>query len=122
MSALGDALRKERRIEVKVGDITFLGTRATMEQALGYKANGTSDAAVARAHIDGWEGVKECDLIEGGRDQKTPFDKDVFDQLVAEKIDWWKNIAEKVLDDAFARFEERQNNEKKSKTGSKTSS
>lgn len=111
--SLADKLRANRRITVKVGDATFLGTRATPEQFSRYATQASTDAEVCRVHIDGWEGVKESDLLEGGSDELIKFNRDDFSEAISEKPDWYKPIVAKILEDAQKRFEQRQDNEKK---------
>jgi len=111
--SLVDKIRQARRINIKVGKITFTGTRATVEQALTYGAKRTPDADICRIHINGWEGVKESDLIDVGSADAVSFDKELFHEIIGEKQDWWKEIAKEVLRDAYDRVDKRKENEKK---------
>ena len=99
MSTLADKLRAARRIEIKVGDLSFFGTRATPEQFSRYAAQSSTDAEVCRVHIDDWSGVKESDLIQDGGKDAVKFDRDTF-------------VAE-ILKDAQKKFVARDANEKK---------
>ena len=111
MSAMADKIRAARTIEIKVGAITFTGTRATPEDFS--MAQGKSDAEFIRARITNWEGVKESDLIKGGSKELVPFDKDTFDEIIGEKIEWYTEIAPKLFEDAAKKFEERKAHTKK---------
>ena len=113
MSSVAEKLRKARQIEIKVGSCTFSASRATPEQALLYSTNAISDADVCRRHVMGWSGVKECDIIEGGGKDDLPFDRDDFSEAIGEKMDWWKEIAKTVLDDAFERIKQKESHQKK---------
>lgn len=113
MSALADKLRAARRIEVKVGEITFSGTRATPEQFSRYANLSTTDSEVCRHHIDDWAGVKESDLFEGGSKEAVKFDRDTFSEIISEKVEWYKPIVAEILKDAQERFQVRIENEKK---------
>ena len=108
-----DKLRAARRIEIKVGDLTFFGTRATPEQFSRYANQSTTDAAVCRAHIDDWAGVKESDLIEGGSKEPLKFSRDDFSEAIGEKPEWYRLIVAEILKAAQERFTERTKNEKK---------
>jgi len=119
--SLADRMRAERRLTVKVGAATFTGDRATMEQALSYSAVRLSDAEVCRRHITGWEGVKESDVLSGGKNEEIPFDAEVFAMVISERRDWWGPIAAALLKDASDRVEERRENEKKLNSGSSIS-
>ena len=113
MSALADKLRAARRIEVKIGEISFFGTRATPEQFSRYANLSTTDSDVCRVHIEDWKGVKESDLIEGGSKDLVKFDRDTFSEAIAEKVEWYKPIVAEILKDAQERFQARISNEKK---------
>jgi hypothetical protein len=111
--SVADKLRAARRIEIKVGDITFFGTRATPEQFSRYATQQSTDADVCRAHIDDWAGVKECDLIDGGSKEALKFNRDDFSEAIGDKVDWYKAIVAEILKSAQERFTERTKNEKK---------
>ena len=111
--SIADKLRAARRIEIKVGDITFTGTRATPEQFSRYATQASTDAEVCRVHIDGWSGVKESDLIEGGSKEAIKFNRDDFSEAIADKPEWYRPIVADILKDAQERFTKRAENEKK---------
>ncbi len=113
MSSLADKLRAARRIEIKVGDLTFSGTRATPEQFSRYATNSATDAEVCRLHIDDWSGVKESDLIDGGSKEAIKFNREDFSEAIADKPEWYKPIVAEILKDAQERFSKRAENEKK---------
>jgi len=112
MSSIAEKLRAARRFEIKVGDITFFGTRATPEQFSRYATQAATDAEVCRVHIDDWKGVKESDLIEGGGKEQIKFDRDDFSEAIAEKPEWYRPIVAEILKNAQESFQKRQENEK----------
>lgn len=105
--SLADKIREQRKISVTVGDVTFTGTRATSEEFAKYSINQVMDAEVSRAHITGWSGVKESDLIDGGGKTELPFSKSDFDLVIGDKPDWYGAIAKAVLTDAIDRITKR---------------
>ena len=78
MSTLADRIREQRRVEIKIDDITLFASRATDAQAIGYVQNATADLDVIAKHITGWAGIKERDVIEGGDEKLIDFDHEVF--------------------------------------------
>lgn len=116
MSAIADRIRKSRRFSFKIGDVTLFGSRASLEQALQYNNRQLSDAQICRNHIVDWDGVKESDLIDGGSDLTIPFDRDDFSEVIGNKKEWWP-FAGEIVKDALDRVTERQDNQKKSKSG-----
>lgn len=113
MSSLADKIRESRKITIQVGDIKFYGKRATTEELARYMQAKTLDAEVARYHITGWDGVKESDLIEGGKDDLVKFDRELFFEIIGDKHEWYSEIARAVLDESMRRITERVENEKK---------
>jgi hypothetical protein len=117
MNSLAEKIRAARRIEVKVGKCTFIGTRATLEEAQVYKFKsqiGTlTDADICRKHIDGWAGVRASDVLDGAPDTEIDFSKEVFSEVIGEKSEWWNAIATEIVADAIRRQDERKENKKK---------
>jgi hypothetical protein len=113
MSSLADKLRAARRVEIKVGEATFFGSRATPEQFSRYASQSSTDAEVCRVHIDDWAGVKESDIIDGGSKDVIKFDRELFGEIIGENPGWYKPIVAELLKDAQERFVKRQDNQKK---------
>lgn len=111
--SLAERIREGRKITVTIGDIKFLGIRATSEQFSGYTMNNALDAEVSRRHITGWENVRECDVIDHGSEKVIPFDREVFSEIIGDKPEWYIEIAKTVLTDAFERISRKNDNEKK---------
>lgn len=65
MSTLADRIREQRRVEIKIDDITLYASHTADTQAIGYVQNATPDLDVISKHVDGWLGVKK-DFIEYG--------------------------------------------------------
>ena len=112
MSSIAEKLRAARRIEIKIGEITFTGTRVTPEQYSIYMHNSFSDAEVCRRHIEMVEGAKESDLFEGAPKTPWKFNKDDFSEALAEKPDWYKPIVKKLIEDASEKYLQKAENEK----------
>ncbi len=110
--SLAEKIREQRKITVKIGEITFSGTRATSEEFSKYSISQTMDAEVSRRHITGWSGVKECDLLEGGSKDLIEFNREDFDSVIGDHPEWYGVIAKAVLTDAIERISKRAGNEK----------
>lgn len=91
MSDLKDRLRKARQIEIKVGGVTFTAMRYTGEQWSQYVRDDTTTAEICRRHVIGWSGVKEKDIFGEG-DKAVPFDRELFNEAIADRLDWAKAI------------------------------
>ena len=111
--SLADKIRESRKITVTIGDLKFTGRRATAEEFARYMQAQTLDAEVSRYHITGWDGVKESDLIDGGKADLVPFNKELFYEIIGDKPEWFGVIAKAVLEDSMRRITERIENEKK---------
>jgi hypothetical protein len=112
MSSVAEKLREARKIEIKIGEITFTGTRATPEQYSRYFNASCTDAEVCRSHITGWDGVKESDLIDGGKKELKPYNREDFFEAIGEKPDWYKPLAEGIIKNAKEYFENKAKVEK----------
>jgi len=111
--SLADKIRASRKVVVTIGEIKFMGRRATAEEFARYMSAQTLDAEVARYHIYDWEGVKESDLIDGGSKDMVKFDRELFAEIIGDKPEWFGEIAKVVLADALERLKGRIENEKK---------
>jgi len=115
MSELADKVRAARKLEIKVGKTTFSGTRATVELALMYNKNsGTiTDAEICRRHINDWSGVKAADVVPGAPDKEISFDRDLFNEVIGEKAEWFSAIASEIIKDSIGRLTEIAESKKK---------
>lgn len=118
MSTLADRIREQRRVEIKIDDITLYASRATDAQAISYVQNATPDLDVISKHITGWTGVKERDVIEGGSEELIDFDHEVFMLGIGDRIDWIKPCIEKIFIEPWERLQKKIDTEKKSTPGS----
>jgi len=112
MSSVAERLKKERRSEIKIGEITFSGSRLTPEQYSRYSAQQLTDADVCRVHIDGVEGAKESDVIEGGAKTPWKYNREDFSEIIGEKPDWYKQLVEALIKDAKEKLLRKAENEK----------
>lgn len=112
MSAIAEKLRSARRIDIKIGEITFTGSRVTPEQYSRYSNASMTDADVCRLHIDGVEGAKESDLIEGGAKTPWKFNREDFSEVIAEKPEWYKPLVVELIKHAQERYLQKAENEK----------
>ena len=111
--SLAERLREQRKITVRVGSVTFYARRATIEEFSKYSLDRTLDAEVARLHVTGWDGVRECDLIDDGSTDIVQFDRETFYEAIGDKPEWFSAIAKQVLDEAIKRLTSKAENEKK---------
>lgn len=72
MGVLADKFRKALEGRKTVGAFTFIFRRPTWEEA--QRIAGGQSAEKLTAHVIGWEGVRELDIIPGGDAQPVPFD------------------------------------------------
>lgn len=119
MTTLVEKIRQKRRFEVQVDHITFTGSLPTTEQFFVYGRESVTDAEIARKCVDGWRGVTESDLIEDGGDDVIAFDKELFNEVIGDKPEWWRPISDLVIDRFKLRAAEKENKEKNSQSGSK---
>lgn len=88
MTSLVERIKQSRRFRAECDGVVFVGNLLTREQFWQLGKDGLTDAELARRVVDGWEGVTEAQLIEGGADEAIPFDKELFDEVIGDKPDW----------------------------------
>lgn len=110
--SLKEKLKESRRITVEIGNVKFFGRRATEAETLAYHNGDTPNTEVAINHIDGWDGVKECDFLDGGSKELLKFDKEDFADGIADRADWALEIARVVMSTGIERINKRAENAK----------
>lgn len=113
MNPLLEKIRANRRFEIKVGDIKFSVTRASMDQALRYHNEKMTVAQICMNHVNGWSGVTADDIIDGGGKDPVTFDKELFSEVIVDRIDWWEDLYREIIADAEKRAREREQSAKK---------
>lgn len=111
--SIAEKLAEQKKLTITVGGVEFLARRATVEEFARYATEKYSDAEVARIHVTGWSGVKESDLLDAGKADPVPYDRNLFDQVIGDKPDWYSVIAQKVMDHAIKYLKSKAENEKK---------
>ena len=77
--------------QIKTGRVTFTAQRYTAEQWAEYSRDDLTLAEICRRHVTGWAGVTEKDIYGEG-DKVVSFDKPLFDEIIAERVDWASKI------------------------------
>lgn len=110
-SELIKLLREARKIEVKVGHITFTGSCPTYSKLLkiiSTAADDSADARIAALAITGWSGVTEFDVIGGSEDVPIEFNLELYQELVMDRMDWWKPISQAVSQSVLKRQQQKE--------------
>lgn len=117
--SLADKILQARKSEVKIGDFTFDFRGATLEEYSAYYNKDVPLTDVARKHITGWTGIKESDLSDfgdffpSGSDKEIPFDKGLFDLVIAERQEWWLPLYQAIIAGTLERAAKRAESKKK---------
>lgn len=119
MTSLIERIKQSRRFTVKCGNVVFHGNYLTQEKYYSYLLDKVTDAEVARRVVDGWENIKESDLIEGGSDESVPFSPELFAEVIGDHPDWWRVVADEVIRKLNEKTDKKEATEKNSRAGSK---
>lgn len=119
MTSLIEKIKQSRRFRVECEGVVFVGSLLTREKFFLMGRDGFSDAELARRMVDGWEGVTEAHLVEGGLDELIPFDKELFDEIIGDKQSWWRAIADFCIAKYNETNDKKEAAEKNSRSGSK---
>lgn len=81
---------------VEAGGFSFTVQRPTLAEVYAL-AGGKVSIEFIVAHIVGWEGVKESDLIAGGDPEPLVFDGALCAAWMADRADLWQPLSDAVL-------------------------
>ena len=119
MTSLIERIKQSRRFRAECNGITFKGTLPTREQFYLFGRDGLTDAELARKVVDSWENVRESDLVEGGADDQVAFSHELFSEIIGDRQDWWRAIADEVIKKFNDVSDKKDTAEKNSRAGSK---
>lgn len=97
--------KRAGRSQVAVGRFTFHVQRPTPYEMLRAREDGGFGLDFVAAHVVGWEGVKESDLIPSGDPEPLEFDAALFAAWMEDEPDLWGPISE-ALKKSYADYEE----------------
>lgn len=101
-----DRYRQSGQTRVEVGRFAFTVQRPTPAEVL-LARNGKQliDLPFVAAHVVGWEGVNESDLIPGGDPEPVAYDKALFSAWMEDQPDLWSPLS-KALVESYQAYEE----------------
>lgn len=95
--SLAEKIRASRRVSIPVGKMKFLGRRPTTAEFFQMYKDGAQDVDAVIMLIDGWENVRECDLMKGGSKDLVEFDKVTFAEAIVDLPNIWQPIIEGLI-------------------------
>lgn len=98
MSAnLIERIKKARQTTVKIGEITLICRRPTDLEMLEMRTDKVTQGYILKRFVDGWEGMKEVDLVPGGTGDAAPFSPELFAEWVSDHPESWATISDAVV-------------------------
>lgn len=96
--SLIERIRKARQTTIKVGDVTLICRRPTdLEMAIMRQSTKITQEDILLRFVDGWQGMKEIDLVPGGNPVEVPFTQALFAEWVADHPACWGVISDAVV-------------------------
>lgn len=96
MNALLEKIRKARETQVEVEGVKYTILRPTDLDVLDMQYSGTREAVEGISKfVIGWD-LKEIDIIPGGRNVPIDYDRDLFNEYIADKPGSWSGLIEAV--------------------------
>ncbi len=92
-----ERIKKARQTTVKVGEITLICRRPTDLEMLEMRSAKITQGDILKRFVDGWENVKEVDLVPGGTGDAVPFSTELFAEWVSDHPESWKTISDAVV-------------------------
>lgn len=96
-NSLVEKIKLARVLRIKVGAMTFLARRPTVEEYSILARDATRDPDIARKFVTGWEGVREVDLFAGGSEDQIAFDADLWNEAVGDLPKVWGKIVTDLI-------------------------
>lgn len=94
---LADKIRASRNLTVEVDHMKFYARRPSIEEYGALFQEGTPDPEIARRYVTGWDGVRECDLLEGGAETLVAFDSNLWKEAVSDLPVVWREICKALV-------------------------
>lgn len=99
MSALADRIRKARQFKRDIDGWRLILRRPTEEEGARIFTRDTVEfVELAKEYVIGWEGVKESDIVVSGTTDDVPFDPDVWREVIVDRPELWRPIAEQITE------------------------
>lgn len=92
-----ERIKKARQTTVKVGEVTLICRRPTDLEMVGMQSAKITQEDILLRFVDGWQGMKECDLVPGGQPVEVQFNKDLFNEWVSDHPESWAVISDAVV-------------------------
>lgn len=91
-------IRKGRQVHVKFGDYTLICRRPTDMEMMEMRGGRMTQRQLIKSFVEGWEGVKECDVVPGGGGDLVTFTPELFSEWIEDRPHIWKPISKAVVD------------------------
>jgi hypothetical protein len=98
MSKLAEKIRLARQIKVEAGDWAFIVTRPTDLDMQDMRKTLPTNRDLLSKFVINWEGIKESDLYDGGTAELVPFDKEVYEEFIADHPELWSGLVNAIVD------------------------
>jgi hypothetical protein len=108
--SLIDKIRKAREQTVEAGGHRFVVRRPTALEMIEIQDKPRGRAILP--FVIGWDGVRELDVVPGGDPHPLPFDVDLCNEWLTDRLDLLSVLADAVFD-SFAAHAARQEDAKK---------
>jgi len=99
-------LKKSRQSTLKIGEYTFTVRRPTAFEAANLFADNPTQFDIARDFVDGWDGVKDADLVPSGGNDAAEFERVLWGEWLADRVEFWEPIFDHVVK-SFTDYKER---------------
>lgn len=110
--ALADRIRASRRITIEVGAMRFHANRPTLEELSEIYSSNPGYPELARKFVDGWDHVRECDLLLEGAPDEVQFDAELFNAALGDLPQVWRAIGKQLIAEATAYYEKAETHRK----------
>lgn len=93
-----EQIRKARALAVTVGAWTFHARRPKdLEVALLTRDERTTGELAVR-FVEGWDGIRVCDLVGGSDETAAEFDRELWEEFVADRPEVYGPVGQAIME------------------------
>jgi len=111
-ASIVEQIKRGRALLVTVGRWKFHARRPTDMEAGELFRDSVTVGAMSVRFVDGWEGMRLCDLVGGEDESPVEFDRSVWEEWIVDRHDVYQAVGDAIMT-AFVEYSERQREDKK---------
>jgi len=117
VQTLLEQIRKARELKVTVGAWAFHARRPKDLELAKITRSEANTGDLALRFVEGWQGVRVCDLVGGTDETVVEFDRELWEEFVADRPDVYGPVGRAIMDAYLAHGKVQEDARKNSSAG-----